>query len=203
MSAASQTAREPRYVRQFAEILEAIGPRAFKKRYPTPALVGFGLFGAIEQAKGRRTHKVQDNDDLQAIQSLLDRVWFVRRRVSSGSEWITLGQDSDNDIVIAEYTLSSRHCAFAWRKGRYALADLGSLNGTKAGSQFLPPRQPMLIHAGQPLTLGRIQMLFFDADGFIEHLQGGKPILPVTERGSGGVAPPLPPRRRQGTTRRQ
>jgi FHA domain len=133
-------------------------------------LIGIGLFGAIEDAKGRRTHQVDDDSDIGAMQSLLDRVWPVEKSDLSRNSWITLGQDHDNDIVVVEYTLSAHHCAFGWENERLALADLGSLNGTKVSGRRLRPKEPVRLVDGLTLAMGRLQVMCFTPDGFTRHV---------------------------------
>lgn len=159
-----------RYVRQHIELFDALGPEAFKAQLTTPMLMGVGLYGSIEGPKGRRTHEVDATSTIAVLQSLMDRVWRVEKRPHDNNRWITLGQDHDNDIVIAEYSLSSRHCAFAWDDDKFALADLDSLNGTYVQGKRMPVRQPMLIHDGQKLTLGRLQLVFFSPEGFFRRV---------------------------------
>ena len=151
-------------------MFDAVGPEAFRAQVTTPVLVGIGLFGSTEGPKGRRTHEVDSSSTIAVLQSLMDRVWRIEKRPHDTNRWITLGQDHDNDIVIVEYSLSSRHCAFAWENEKFALADLDSLNGTYVQGNKLPVRQPMLIHDGQKLTMGRLQLAFMSCDGFVRRV---------------------------------
>ncbi|HHH29487.1 MAG TPA: FHA domain-containing protein [Polyangiaceae bacterium] len=193
-----------RYVRQYVELLDAIGVDAFRAQMTSPVLVGIGLFGSTEGPKGRRTHEVDSSSAVAVLQSLLDRVWHVEKRPHHNNRWITLGQDHDNDIVIAEYSLSSRHCAFAWEGERFALADLDSLNGTYVQGNKMPVRQPMLIHDGQKLTLGRLQLVFCSADGFVRRImaKSKKIATPCPLRPAPSDPRSLPAGRRGNRTRK-
>ena len=42
----------------------------------------------------------------------------------------TIGSDAENDIVIADFSVSGSHAVIRYRDGRYTLLDLGSTNGT-------------------------------------------------------------------------
>ena len=169
---ASQAAsfQDLRDIREYVEMFDVVGVDAFRAQMTAPVLIGIGLFGSTEGPKGRRTHEVDPSSTLAVLQSLMDRVWRIEKRPHDNNRWITLGQDNDNDLVIAEYSLSSRHCAFAWENEKFALADLDSLNGTYVQGNKLPVRQPMLIHDGQKLTMGRLQMVFLSPDGFVRRV---------------------------------
>jgi len=117
---------------------------------------------------------MQSVRDLSIVQSVVDRVWPIRRNPPDRkAEYITLGQKDDNDIVVPEYTLSTRHCAFYDRDptGRLYLADLGSLNGTLYDGRKLKARKLVRLRNQTELTMGRLQFDYFTARGFLELLK--------------------------------
>jgi hypothetical protein len=164
---------EPRYVREFAELFQRLGERSFLAQWNVPVLVGSGIVGEVAQHKldKRRTHAMMGDIEYLPVQTLLDRVWPLRRtnRVRP-DRYIAVGEAMDCDVVIPEYTLSSRHCAFT-AEGPLEVADLGSLNGTKLNGQQLQPRQRYRVANGSQLAMARIVFVCFTAIGFVAHLQ--------------------------------
>jgi pSer/pThr/pTyr-binding forkhead associated (FHA) protein len=52
---------------------------------------------------------------------------------------LTIGSDSENDIVLADPTVSRRHALLRRRLGRYRLIDLESTNGTFVNGRRIGP----------------------------------------------------------------
>jgi pSer/pThr/pTyr-binding forkhead associated (FHA) protein len=50
---------------------------------------------------------------------------------------IVLGASADCDVVIPDYSVSTRHCGFSFQPGRMVVTDLGSLNGTRVAGRIL------------------------------------------------------------------
>ncbi len=164
--------KEPRFLREYAERLKAIGELNFADEYRYPVLIGVGMVGDLANTKDgrRRTHDVVGSEEYVPVQSLLDRVWPLapcERPISD--RYITLGYDADCDVMIPEYTLSSNHCAFS-RGRKRMIADLGSLNGTFVNDRKIPERKPTPIEDAAELTLGRLRLRFHTRDGFIDVL---------------------------------
>jgi len=203
----AQRARDQlRYVRQFADALDELGASVFRERYRDPVLVGIGLFGAIVDVRGRRTHAVDPASDIVAMQTLLDAVWPLRKTdTGPAGTWVTVGKDHRNDIVIAEYTLSSSHAAFCRDRRNVSVMDLDAFNGVLLDGGRLVARQATPLVTGQVLTLGRLQLRFFTAQGFFRHVRDLSRTacdLGQVTGGSPGVAPAAV-KRTTGPRRRQ
>jgi len=78
--------------------------------------------------------------------------------------WL-VGSDPSCDIVIAEPTVSARHCRLNRLSQGFTVEDLGSTNGTFVDGQRLPARQPRLVTPAQRLTLGLIVPLPWPSEG--------------------------------------
>lgn len=166
-------AGEPRFVREFSDLLRQSDPRRFRTQWHYPVLIGVGIIGelAAHKQSNRRTHAMAGTTEYVPAESLLDRVWLVRRGDQIRPDnYITLGQKQDCDIVIPEYTLSSRHCAFS-RSAPLRIADLGSLNGTRLNGRRLDHRELYEVPNGSEVVLARLKFLCLSADGFIDHLR--------------------------------
>jgi hypothetical protein len=164
---------DPRYVREYAEKMAAIGEARFLAQHRSSVLVGVGMIGDLADGvrDRRRTHKAVGSEEYVPVQSFLDRVWPLAPIDHPISDrYITLGYDAACDVVIPEYTLSSNHCAFS-KYPPMKVADLGSLNGTRIDGQAIPSRKPVPLHDNAELTLGRLKLLYRSVDGFISMLK--------------------------------
>lgn len=166
---------EPKYLREFAEYLAKVGESEFLRDYGFPALVGTTLIGELAPTKKeqRRTHGMRGSDEFIPMQSILDRVWLIRKSAQGENDkYVVIGQKSGCDIVVPEYTLSSRHAAFtADPLGTLKIADLGSLNGTKLNGEALPRRKVRTVADGSTVVMGRIGFQCYTRDGFMEQLR--------------------------------
>ena len=164
--------KDPRFLREYAELLLSAGEPKFVETHNYPVLLGVGMVGELADSKDgrRRTHDVVGSEEYVPVTSLLDRIWpLVPCDRPISERYITLGYDSECDVLIPEYTLSSNHCAFS-RKEPIKVADLGSLNGTFLDDKRLPERKPVKIEDGSVLTLGRLKLKFHTAAGFVDAL---------------------------------
>ena len=110
-----------------------------------------------------------DVAELRAVQSILDRVWRVRKDPrSKRSAYVTLGQSVDNDIVIPEYSVSTEHCAFGFDGLRVTIVDRDSLNGVKLDDRLIRPRIPVPLRDGTTVTLGRVKAQFIYGTSFVQ-----------------------------------
>ena len=74
-----------------------------------------------------------------------------------GKEVFTIGSGRQNDLVIADTTISKRHCEISAEEGGYRITDLGSTNGTyvqgvRITSAYLNP--------GSEFQIGKTQLVF-------------------------------------------
>jgi hypothetical protein len=169
-----ETKKRPSFVQEYAELLGQIGPTAFKVRFRGSVLIGLGMVGkATRPTKwGRRTLGALDLDKLEKIKSVKDRVWRIRKSPSAQrGPYITLGQSADNDIVIPEYTVSTKHCAFVFEGMRMNVIDLNSLNGVVMNDKLVEPNTPHALRDKVRLTVGRLQFGYLAADSFFSHIQ--------------------------------
>src|SRR5215470_16853631 len=74
---------------------------------------------------------------------------------------ITIGRDSNNEIVINDAEISRRHARLTFQGGKYVLEDLGSTNGTFVNGQRLAG--PRVLKAGEVVSFGEQIVLVFEA----------------------------------------
>jgi FHA domain len=70
----------------------------------------------------------------------------------------TIGRVSDNDVVLAEETVSSRHAIVEFHDGRWWLRDLGSTNGTFLNSEMVNGQNEL--KAGDLIQIGGVRFQF-------------------------------------------
>lgn len=70
---------------------------------------------------------------------------------------LTIGSQSDNDLVIDKPTVSNRHAQVFWdaESKQWVLEDLGSTNGTYLRDELLSPHSPVPIQVGDSIHLGK------------------------------------------------
>ncbi len=111
-------APELQYLNEYAEYLRDVGGAAFRVAFPGAVLLGLGMVArVIERPRGwsRRTLGREGLDKLSSVASITARVWRLRKSsYGGGGAMINLGQSVDNDIVLAEYTVSTHHCSFGF-----------------------------------------------------------------------------------------
>ncbi len=165
--------RPPRYVREYMELVHEIGLAAFvRQERKGSLLIGLGMVGRLSErppSNRRRTLNTIEAAELRAVQSILDRVWRVRKDPrAKRSIYVSLGQSVDNDIVIPEYSVSTEHCAFGFDGLRVTIIDRGSLNGVKLDEQRIRPNTPVPLRDGMTVTLGRVKAQFLYGTSFVQ-----------------------------------
>lgn len=168
------SADDLRFVADYAAYLTQIGPHRFREAFKRSVLVGYGIVAPVAETPTkwrRRTLPIDPETELMAVQSILDRVWPITKdpgapRSPKGPR-IILGASAECDIVIPDYTVSAKHCAFAFEPGRLLMTDLESLNGTFASGARLNPRLTIPVADGAPLQIGRIKMQYLSRDRFL------------------------------------
>lgn len=87
------------------------------------------------------------------------------------STMVTLGRTTNNDIAIADPSISRLHCYVKYEGGRFAIADGGSKNGTQLNGIMLSPRREIPIEQGARIRLGDVTLYFCTAYALFDLLQ--------------------------------
>ena len=111
-------AREPQFVGEYAAEMNTIGSIAFQVKYRGFVLVGVGLVANVSdrpQSWKRRTLGAVAVDEPIASESIIERIWRVRKgEGAQRGAAVMVGQSSDNDIILPEYTVSTQHASFSF-----------------------------------------------------------------------------------------
>lgn len=75
-----------------------------------------------------------------------------------------LGRDLDNDVVLAELTLSGRHAVISQREGLWWIEDLASTNGSFVNGVRVPPEVPAVLRSGDVIQLGAVRLRLVTAE---------------------------------------
>jgi pSer/pThr/pTyr-binding forkhead associated (FHA) protein len=87
------------------------------------------------------------------------RLVIADRDLARSELGITIGRHVELcERVIADPTVSRRHCRLGLDAGRLAIEDLNSLNGTLLDGYEVPRFQPAPLRTGQELVLGRVTL---------------------------------------------
>jgi len=75
-------------------------------------------------------------------------------QVTLGATPLTIGGTPDNQLVLADASVSSHHAEIRPQGQDYVLIDLGSANGTFLNERRLDPHAPSLLHAEDTVRIG-------------------------------------------------
>jgi pSer/pThr/pTyr-binding forkhead associated (FHA) protein len=159
-------------VADYKKDLDHLGTNDFLRLYPWPVLVVNSVAGVLKGLAARGT-VITELPDLSSVPTRPGRVFLVAKGRHSEPGPITIGRTSENDVVVNEYSVSTRHAILAVVNGEYRLTDMGATNGTLVNGVRMVPRKPCRLQGGETLQLGRITLLFLFASQFAEHLARG------------------------------
>jgi pSer/pThr/pTyr-binding forkhead associated (FHA) protein len=69
-----------------------------------------------------------------------------------------VGRDDGSAVAMDEDTVSARHAAFRFERGRWLIEDLGSTNGTYVNRRRVTGKQPLSL--GDEVQFGRVCVRF-------------------------------------------
>ena len=72
---------------------------------------------------------------------------------------ITIGRDTDNDVVIDNKRASRHHGMIQKIKDAYCLKDVGSTNGTFVNGRKLPADKYIKLQPGDKITIGNMNLV--------------------------------------------
>lgn len=90
----------------------------------------------------------------------------VLRGPSAGSRFlldtpeVTAGRHPDSDIFLDDVTVSRRHAVFRRTPDGYAVADVGSLNGTYVNRDRI---DEILLSGGDEVQIGKYRLVYFES----------------------------------------
>lgn len=108
-------------------------------------------------------------EDVAAVEGLLagTAMLVVRRGPNRGSRFLldrdltTAGRHSDSDIFLDDVTVSRRHAEFRRQGTKFAVADVGSLNGTYVNRQRIDEQR--VLNGGDEVMIGKFRLVYFES----------------------------------------
>jgi pSer/pThr/pTyr-binding forkhead associated (FHA) protein len=112
---------------------------------------------------------VDSGDDSVADADALDALpagtalLVVRRGPNAGSRFLLdsevteVGRRPDSDIFLDDVTVSRRHAEFYRQGGRFAVRDVGSLNGTYVNRERI---EEAALNGGDEVQIGKFRLVF-------------------------------------------
>lgn len=98
----------------------------------------------------------------------------VRRGPNAGSRFLLdselteVGRRPDSDIFLDDVTVSRRHAEFYRHGGRFAVRDVGSLNGTYVNRERI---EEAALSGGDEVQIGKFRLVFLQ--GRLSHAESG------------------------------
>jgi hypothetical protein len=156
-----------RYLDDYARELAEDGERAFRNQHAAPVLIVTGK----RARKARRGSGVDTVTDRPTLHGLLHRVFPLvsAGRAAEGPVTIGRAEADDVDVIIPEASISKKHCIFVADGAAVVLTDCGSTNGTQVNGAPVAGA-PVRLAGGETISLGRLQLTFETAPGFVELL---------------------------------
>ena len=129
---------------------------------------------------GRRAAEAEPGDEsrptLRSIDTLPPNtaLLVVRRGPNEGSRFLLdsdlteVGRRPDSDIFLDDVTVSRRHAEFYRHAGRFAVRDVGSLNGTYVNRERI---EEVALNGGDEVQIGKFRLVFLQ--GRLSHAESG------------------------------
>lgn len=73
---------------------------------------------------------------------------------------VRIGRGGENDVVITDDSVSTRHARLEFDEGAWRITDLGSTNGTSVEGVRLAPEVPTPLHYGATVRFGGVELHF-------------------------------------------
>ena len=96
---------------------------------------------------------------------------LAKKPGASFRDRITIGRTSNNDVVIADHSVSRLH-AYVRRTDGWMVADAGSKNGSWLDGVLLEPRREKPLAPGATIRFGDVQLAFYRSEELFD-LMGG------------------------------
>lgn len=163
-----------------AQVLARTSASVFASNFSRPFLVGKELYdGEIVQTSTSYTMKFKRSDLVQAhpgqnpaaaaaamretaLAGIASTIYMlVKKPQFHGlANIVTAGRASENDLVIADYSISQHHCQFIIEYGTYYIVDMESTNGTYVNDEPVVPKQKFKLSWNDMIAFGRIVFVF-------------------------------------------
>jgi pSer/pThr/pTyr-binding forkhead associated (FHA) protein len=120
----------------------------------------------------------QSSDEQSSLDYYLDPEALVvlvsKTTRNAFTHMVTIGRASDNDIVVADKTLSKVHGWFlppsqaSGDKESWCYVDNNSTNGTKINKHQILPQRPAHLNYGDEFVMGDLRLLFLSKENILD-----------------------------------
>ena len=86
-------------------------------------------------------------------------ILYNNRRIPI-TDKLTVGRNSDNDIVVDDKMVSRYHAVIQKIKEEFYIKDLDSANGTFVNRKKVPPQKYVLLKKGEKIVVGKSELAF-------------------------------------------
>jgi len=164
--------------RPSAGAVAQLGRRLQRRRRDPQRVVGSTTFSYIPKPRSADPFEDQRQDPPGA-----GRFVGIRRRpgASHPGDAIVVGRNHACDVLVNDYTVSSRHVSIRVHREASAITDLDSTNGTWVGGRRIEPLVRTILRDGHLVRLGRIRCRFLNPSTFHRYL--GRPRIRAFQNG--------------------
>ncbi len=132
------------------------------------------IFAGVEPVEAEPTDEAAAHAAAIETLPLNTALLVVRRGPNEGSRFLLdselteVGRRPDSDIFLDDVTVSRRHAEFYRQGGRFAVRDVGSLNGTYVNRERI---EEVALNGGDEVQIGKFRMVFLQ--GRLSHAESG------------------------------
>ena len=152
------------------------GRQAFIDLIIHPSLAGLGVYkGALQEGIKGRTGRLTLNEERETMFDL-QMSEIIYPLVKPGehsphkSQIFRIGRNRENDVVVADFSISEQHAMIRFIAGSAVLIDAGSSNGTDINGMQLQSREMVELHDGDEIRIGRFLFSFIYPDSLYDRL---------------------------------
>jgi pSer/pThr/pTyr-binding forkhead associated (FHA) protein len=155
------------------EFLASAAPAVLVRyRLRTPDLSVTGTNTLTVDQSGHETVDVAMTDGKLPLEAAEMELFPLAKKLgASFRDRITIGRTENNDVVIADPSVSRLH-AYVRHANGWVVADAGSKNGTWLGDEHLEPRREVALPTGAVIRFGDVHLIFYRSSELFELLGG-------------------------------
>lgn len=125
----------------------------------------------FDQDHGETMDEVLAGGRFSAEPTEMELYPLAKKPGASFPDRITIGRTENNDVVIADPSVSRLH-AYVRQANGWVIADAGSKNGSWLGLDALEPRREAALASGTVIRLGDVELTFHRSSDLFELLGG-------------------------------